>query len=68
MSFSFMRAPAEGRLCAVNFSAETPAPRISSVVPTVVTERPFLVVKAWTPCVLVVVLVLSSDVLKFIKR
>ena len=51
MSFSFMRAPAEGGLCAVNFSAETPAegglcavnfsaetpaPRISSVVPTVV--------------------------------
>ena len=34
----------------------------------VVTERPFLAVKAWTPCVLVVVLVLSSDVLKFIKR
>ena len=68
MSFSFMRAPAEGRLCAVNFSAETPAPRISSVVPTVVTERPFLAVKAWTPCVLVVVLVLSYDVLKFIRR
>lgn len=38
----FHEAPAEGRLCAVNFSAETPAPRISSVVPTVVTERPFL--------------------------
>ena len=31
-----MRTPAEGRLYAVNFSAETPAPRISSVVPTVV--------------------------------
>ena len=63
-----MRAPAEGRLWAVNFSAETPAPSTSSAVLTVVTTRPFLAVNAWTPCVLVVVLVLSSDVLKFIRR
>ncbi len=41
MSSSFMRAPAEGRLWAVNFSAETPAPSTSSTVLTVVMARPF---------------------------
>ena len=68
MSSSFMSAPAHGRLWAVNFSAETPAPSTSSAVLTVVMARPFLAVKAWTPCVLVVVLVLRSAVLKFIRR
>ena len=52
----------------MNFSAETPAPSTSSVVLTVVMARPFFAVKAWTPWVFVVVLVLSSDVLKFIRR
>ena len=68
MSFSFMRAPAEGEALRGELLGRDAGAKNLLGRATVVTERPFLAVKAWTPCVLVVVLVLSSDVLKFIKR
>ena len=68
MSVSFMGEPEEGRLAARNFSTLAVPPRNSSAVPTMVTMRPFFAVNARTPCVLLVVLVFSSEVLKLIKR
>ena len=68
MSVSFIGAPEDGRLVARNFSGFALPPRNSSAVPTMVTMRPPFAVNACTPCVLLVVLVYSNDVLKFTRR
>ena len=68
ISVSFMGEPDEGRLAARNFSTLAVPPKNSSAVPTMVTIRPFFAVNARTPCVLLVVLVFSSEVLKLIRR
>ncbi len=67
MSFSFIRAPAEGRLLCGELLRDTGAKNLLGCADGG-HRAPFFGDNACTPWVLLVVFVLKSDVLKFIKR